>query len=217
MKIEQIELFIANFEHTITFYQNQLEWKLLDRNEEIARFQVGESVIVLHQDEESGHYYHFALNIPPNLFQSAKRWVHQRIALSTEDGDDEANFTEFKADAFYFEDPAGNIIEYIARYTTIPNAMEQEFSPQHVLGVSEIGVSSHEVKTVVEKIINMGIPTRNNEQVYESQFLNFMGEAADGNYIIVGPVGRRWIFSEKLGVAAPVIIHTDRGIFRYTA
>lgn len=217
MKITQIELFIANFKETIAFYENQLQWELMDITDKKAIFRIGESLLVLHQDEESKHYYHFALNIPPNLFQSAKHWVQQRVALSTEDGEDEANFTESKADAFYFEDPAGNIIEYIARHVTIPHAKEQEFTPQHLVGISEIGVSAGEMRPVLDKLVEMGIAPRNNQEIHDSTYLNFMGEREDGNYIIVGPVGRRWIFSDKLGKVTPVIIHTDRGVFRYPA
>ncbi len=215
MKITQVELFIANFEETISFYKDQLHWELLNTKDGKATFRVGESLLVLHQNEESKHYYHFAFNIPPNLFHSAKHWIQQRMTLLTEDGDDEADFTESKAKALYFEDPAGNIIEYIARSTT-PTALTYEFSPTQLVGISEIGVSTNDVKTVVEELMGMGIFPRNNENIYESQFLNFMGEAEEGNYIIVGPVGRRWIFSEKPGKETPTIIHTDRGIFRYS-
>ena len=216
MKIQQVELFIANFEHTLSFYRDQMEWNLLDVADGKATFQIGESLLVLHQDEESKHYYHFALNIPPNLFQSAKRWVQERVALSTEDGEDEADFTESKAKAFYFEDPAGNIIEYIARATTPTADNTQEFSPKHLVGISEIGVSASDMRTVLDELMEMGITPRNNQKIHEHTYLNFMGEAEDGNYIIVGPVGRRWIFSDKPGKVTPIIIRTDRGTFRYS-
>lgn len=216
MKITQVELFIKNYKETISFYEDQLHWELLDRADGKAAFRIGESLLVLHQDEESDNYYHFAFNIPPNLFQSAKQWVQERVDLSTEGGADEANFRESKADAFYFEDPSGNIIEYIARHATTPHAKEQEFTPKHLVGISEIGVSADEMRVVLDKLLDMGITPRNNEKMYASQFLNFMGEAEDGNYIIVGPVGRRWIFSDKPGKVTPVVIHTDRGIFRYS-
>ena len=173
-------------------------------------------LLVLHRGEESKHNYHFAINIPPNLFQSAKRWVQERVALSTEDGDDEADFTEFRARAFYFEDPAGNIIENIARSTTPIAENTLEFSLQNLIGISEIGVSASDMKPVLDELMAMGIHPRNNQEIHEHTCLNFMGEAEDGNYIIVGPVGRRWIFSDKSGREAPVIIKMDRGTFRYS-
>ena len=216
MKIRQVELFIANFEDTQSFYREQLEWNLLDASEGKVTFQIGESLLVLHQDEESRHYYHFAINIPPNLFQSAKHRVQERVALLTEDGDDEADFTESRAKAFYFADPAGNIIEYIARSTTPIAENTLEFSLQNLIGISEIGVSASDMRLVLDELMAMGIHPRNNQETHEHTYLNFMGEAEDGNYIIVGPVGRRWIFSDKPGREAPVIIKTDRGTFRYS-
>ncbi len=215
MKIKQVELFIGQFKETISFYKDQLHWEQVDTADGMAKFRIGESTLVLHEDEEAHNYYHFAINIPPNLFRSAKQWVQERVALSTEEGEDEANFTESKADSFYFEDPAGNILEYIARHATTPPAKEQEFTPEHLVGISEIGVSAQHMRDVLDQLIGMGIAPRKNQEIHDNTYLNFMGEAEDGNYILVGPVGRRWIFSDKVGMETPVIIHTDRGIFRY--
>ncbi|MGM9951027.1 MAG: hypothetical protein ACI33P_12920, partial [Lysinibacillus sp.] len=103
----------------------------------------------------------------------------------------------------------------IARATTPEAEHTQEFSPQHLVGISEIGVSADDMRTVLAELMEMGINPRNNQEIHEHTYLNFMGEAEDGNYILVGPVGRRWIFSDKPGKVAPVIIHTDRGTFRY--
>ena len=211
VKIEQIELYISNYEETVSFYKNILEFRCISENNIVANFQTGSSILTLHKDENNSYYYHFAFNIPPNLFNEAKKWIQQRISLATEDGEDEVHFVESKAKSFYFEDPAGNIVEYIARETTAP-ATEETFTPMHVVNISEIGLTSQDIKKNIEKIQKLGISSKNNEPISYDQYLNFMGEYEDGVYIIVAPVGRRWIFSDKKGIVAPLLIKTNRGV-----
>ena len=123
-------------------------------------------------------------------------------------------FVESKAKSFYFEDPAGNIVEYIARETTAP-ATEEIFTPMHVVNISEIGLTSQDTKKDIERIQKLGISSKNNEPISYDQYLNFMGDYEDGVYIIVAPVGRRWIFSNKKGIVAPIFIKTNRGIINH--
>ncbi|GLY11027.1 hypothetical protein ACP2W0_09185 [Pseudobacillus badius] len=214
MNIEQIELYIPNYEESVSFYKHVLAFDCVSETAETAHFQVGSSRFTLHRDEEHAYYYHFAFNIPPNLFSSAKQWIAKKVPLLTEDGADEIYFDGAKAHAFYFEDPAGNIVEYIARTETTPEAAADQFAPCHIAGVSEMGVPTNETKKQLDELLDLGIPPRNNEPLYYEKYLNFMGEYEDGNYLIIGPVGRRWIFSNKPGIIAPVIVKTDRGTIR---
>lgn len=215
VKIEQIELYISNYKETVSFYKNVLEFRCISENNIVTNFQTGSSILTLHKDENNSYYYHFAFNIPPNLFNEAKRWIQQRISLATEEGEDEVQFVESKAKSFYFEDPAGNIVEYIARETTAP-ATEEIFTPMHVVDISEIGLTSQDIKKDIERIQKLGISSKNNEPISYDQYLNFMGDYEDGVYIIVAPVGRRWIFSNKKGIVAPIFIKTNRGIINHS-
>ena len=215
VKIEQIELYISNYKETVSFYKNVLEFRCISENNIVTNFQTGSSVLTLHKAENHSYYYHFAFNIPPNLFNEAKRWIQQRISLATEEGEDEVQFVESKAKSFYFEDPAGNIVEYIARETTAP-ATEEIFTPMHVVDISEIGLTSQDIKKDIERIQKLGISSKNNEPISYDQYLNFMGDYEDGVYIIVAPVGRRWIFSNRKGIVAPIFIKTNRGIINHS-
>ncbi|MFO1443730.1 hypothetical protein KDN24_11010 [Bacillus sp. Bva_UNVM-123] len=39
-----------------------------------------------------------------------------------------------------------------------------------------------------------------------------MGNYEDGSFILLGPPGRRWLFSTKEAVVSPVTIYTNQGI-----
>lgn len=213
MRIHEVEIYVSNYAETVSFYKNILMFDCLTETADTSNFRVGNSIFTLHKEEKHAYYYHFAFNIPPNLFYSAKKWVQEKIALSTEGGEDEADFSESKAKSFYFEDPAGNIVEYIARYETTPKAVEQEFNPQHVLEISEIGLPTTNVAKCVEELQSLGIHRRSSSPI-KNNMLTFLGEYKDGVYIIVAPIGRRWIFSNKLAIATPIIIHTNHGIVK---
>jgi len=213
MRINEIELYIPNYEETVSFYKNVLMFECLTETAETTNFRVGNSIFTLHKEETHTYYYHVAFNIPPNLFYSAKQWVQEKIQLSTEDGEDEAHFSTSKAKSFYFEDPAGNIVEYIARYETTPEALEQEFNPHHVLEISEIGLPTTNVAKCVEELQSLGIQRKSNTPIVNNT-LTFLGEYEDGVYIIAVPIGRRWIFSDKLSITTPIIIHTNHGIVK---
>ncbi|MBA4538673.1 hypothetical protein H1Z61_16465 [Bacillus aquiflavi] len=213
MKIEQLEIFISNFKETVSFYKDMMQFESLSMTSKTASFQAGESIFTIHQNEEDRYYYHFAFNIPANFFKQAKAWIKERVPLLTEDGVDEVDFKYVKANALYFEDPAGNIVEFIARRETSPPATDSIFSSKHILGVSEIGISANEIKHYADQLIEMGIPQRDNRPL-SNKNLNFMGEYEDGVFIILGPIGRRWLFSHKTGMDTPVIIKTNRGTIK---
>ena len=54
---------------------------------------------------------HWALNVPPQRFEEAVRHAAERVQLLEED----VPFPNWRARAAYFYDPAGNIVELIAR------------------------------------------------------------------------------------------------------
>ena len=214
MKIMQIDLWISNYEETVAFYQHTLELPLKSWNETEATFQIGNSVLKLIKDLEArNYYYHFAFNIHANMFQKAKSWLQERVTLSTEDGEDEVEFAgRFKATSCYFEDPAGNIVEYIARDGIAPSSESTHFSTRNVIEISEIGLTTKNILNSAEQILHLGILPQDGKIVDEVDYLNFMGEQEDGAYILLGPVGRTWFFSHKKSIESPVTIYTDRGI-----
>lgn len=212
MKIEKIELQISNFIESVTFYKNTLGLTCLDEDSNTAIFQVGESQLVLHKNETRSHYYHFALNIPSNMFKVAKAWLASRVPLLKENSQDEIHFNQrTQAYACYFEDPAGNIVEFIARTETSPASSDLDFSTKNILSISEINLSTDQILKFIQDMKDIGIPVRDEEAISYTS-INFMGEYEDGAFILLGPLNRRWIFSHKLSISSPVIIHTNRGV-----
>jgi catechol-2,3-dioxygenase len=91
------------------------------------------------QDVEGEPYYHFAFDIPSNQFAEAKRWIKSKTELLTEEGADEIDFKYSVAKSFYFEDPSGNILEFIARLKDNPPS-DRPFSSASIQKISEMSL-----------------------------------------------------------------------------
>lgn len=96
--------------------------------------------------------YHFAFDIPHNQFEAAHAWLLARVPLLKQGAvQDTFHFEAWNAHACYFADPAGNILELIARHN-LGNASDQPFGPQAFLRVSEIGVPGPTVAQVAHAL-----------------------------------------------------------------
>ncbi len=206
--IEQITLHTADTHTMYTFYIQLLGEELVTKQDEAFTITLGTSQIqFIPAAEGSVPFYHFAINIAANHFTDAKRWLSGFGELLTEQGKDEAYFDFFDAYACYIEDPAGNILELISRQQAAP-VIEAPFSPQQLLSVGEINVTTSNVGQAARLLHDAHIPVQLAE-IEDSQ-LNFVGAAADV-YLLLGPAGRRWLFSERVAELHPLSIQMSNG------
>lgn len=181
------------------FYQNILEMPVIDEGVDSFTLQIGRSSLTF-KESRLPAAYHFAINIPGNHMAEAKKWLQTRVELSQEDGNDEMYYKSFDADAIYFDDPAGNVVEFIGRRTKYS---EGDFMINSLLDISEMSITTPYVPEVAEKLQEVGVTSRNNKTI-EPDSLNFLGK--DDAYIILVPPNRRWYFSEKVSETYPLEI-----------
>ena len=193
MKIREIELETHKLEALLEFYQNTLGLTVLNRSERAFSVQVGRSVLrFLKTDSGEEPYYHFAFNIPENQLPEAQQWLEKRGELMPYEGKVVVDFPNWNAHSVYFYDPAGNVVELIARHD-LRNATTVPFGPQSLLGVSEIGLPVEEVtKTteLVQKALGLGF-FRN----YQSDTFNALGD--DEGLLLIVSQNRHWFPTEK--------------------
>ncbi len=134
-------------------------------------------------------FYHFAFNIPENKLSSARHWLTSRGVelLKNPDDRDEHHFASWNAHAIYFFDPAGNIVEFIARHG-LKNSTEGDFSPADILYASEIGVVVDDVKAAAAAIqAQLGLTPFANPP-----FDTFAALGDDHRLLIMVRRGRAW-------------------------
>lgn len=215
MIIQKVSLYSSNLEETKNFYVGKLGFGLLNKSINSFEIAVGTSILEFKEYVGEGKpFYHFALNVPGNLFREAKKWIMQLVSLNNdEEGNDEVHFESAKAFSCYFEDPSGNIVELISRYGSSPQTnLTEPFSAKNLLNISEINVTTDDVLNVGSELQQYGI-VLTDEEPLEPNALNFLGEREDGAFFLLAPTKRIWYFSAKEAVSYPLMIELKDGRF----
>ncbi|WP_210468494.1 glyoxalase [Sporosarcina sp. 6E9] len=187
-----------------SFYQNILEMHLIEDGIERFTLQIGSSTLTFKASHLPASY-HFAFNIPGTHMAEAKKWLQARVELNHEDGNDEIYYKRFDADAVYFDDPAGNVVEFIGRRSKVGVG---HFTSNSLMNISEMSITTSFVSDVAMKLKEAGVTSRNNVPI-EPDSLNFLGE--DDTLIILVPPKRRWYFSDKFSEVYPLKIELVNG------
>lgn len=189
------------------FYEGLLGFELVSRTAEQVAFRCGASVLEFVQGEPA--YYHFAFNIPPDLLEQASDWlVAHDISLQPFEGNRVVPFPNWDARAVYFYDPAGNILEFIAR-NRIPQSDKTAFGIADVIGISEIGFASFAHDKTVAALRDLGIPAFGGS----TAIFSALGDD-DGLFILVDAAHKAWI--PNMEPALPFPFETILGIAEET-
>ncbi|MCM3217018.1 hypothetical protein ABER75_03925 [Niallia taxi] len=208
MEIKSLRISSNKLVETRIFYTKTLGFTLVNEDEYSFQIRVGSSKLTFtNQDSNNNPFYHFAFNIPSNKYSEAKQWTKDRVNLLIENGEDEVDFSHLPAHAFYFYDPSGNIVEFIARYG-INQESEHPFTPDSILNISEIGLIVEDAVNIGNKMIQNKIYERDKKTI-SNHYLNFMGIKSKGIFVILAQPGRKWLFSEKYSAIFPLEIELD--------
>ena len=137
--------------------------------------------------------YHFAFNIPSDQIESACRWLRARVpVLRGDDGREIVRFESWNASAVYFHDPAGNIVEFIARHD-LSHQTDGDFRMDNVLSVSEIGIAVPESLGVLEAAeqVSRTLGLRPYRPIGD----DFAALGTEHGLLILVPEGRPWFMS----------------------
>ncbi|WP_171056274.1 VOC family protein [Paenibacillus sinopodophylli] len=201
MIIEKLLLHTASVSALLPFYKDVLGLPVIRSGAEGFTVQAGWSELTFRELEQLPaveHYYHFAFTIPENKLPEAKRWIEALTQLGTEAGQDISYSEAWNSHSVYFEDPAGNILELIARHT-MNNAVSHPFDPKRdILCISEIGVPTAQVPAAVERLAELGLLT------YKTRNESFNPVGDDNGLLMVVETGRRWHFTAKSAECFPV-------------
>jgi catechol-2,3-dioxygenase len=189
MKILELKLPVNNLDAQRSFYESKLGLLVDQPSRDELVVQAGYSRLVFEKAPIGWQgSYHFAFNIPENQLDVAKAWVSERVPLlKSADGADSFHSEGWNSDGIYFCDPAGNILELIARHM-LDNAQHGDFSDRNILSVSEIGLAAENVPALVAQVCEkLGLT------VYDGAGSDTFSAAGDENGLfVVVRQGRKW-------------------------
>jgi catechol-2,3-dioxygenase len=140
MKLEHIQIQSNNIQQTALFYQDVLELPIIEKKTNSITIKAGNSLLEFVENATFKSIYHFAFNIPENKLDEAIQWCKSKVDLIViEDENVITNFENWNANAVYFYDNNGNLLEFIARHD-LENSQTETFSSKSILNISEIGI-----------------------------------------------------------------------------
>jgi catechol 2,3-dioxygenase-like lactoylglutathione lyase family enzyme len=192
MRITTLILQTSKLHELTHFYATILALPVTLNGDSDITIKTGSTELVFKQVSAAGPFYHFAINIPANKIEEARNWLTGRVALTwiEQYKSDIADFVNWHARSVYFFDPAGNIIELIARFD-LDNKTDEPFSPAQLLSVSEAGlvVKEEELEKITETLLQQYQLAYFDKQPPLPQF-KAIGDD-EGLFIIV-PENRNW-------------------------
>jgi hypothetical protein len=140
----------------------------------------------------------------PTAPVGAADWLAARTPLLEEDGQQQFRYEFLNATAVYATDPAGNVLELLARDGRAGQA--EPFGPDSLLDVGEIGVVTDDVRGAATKLGTVfDLPGSPNE---DGTFAYLGGDA--GAFVLVAP-GRPWFPTDQPAAPAPLTVVAEGG------
>jgi hypothetical protein len=146
--------------------------------------------------EPGGAFYHFALLVPGDRFPAALQWTRGRVELLG----DVFEFENWDAEAVYFHDRAGSIVELIAHHGLEENGRAGAFAADELVGFSELGIVGDPPR-LLQQLETEGLELWSGT-VDEPDRLAFVGEK--GRTLIIAPPGRGWLPTDRPAEPHPV-------------
>ncbi|MFL5629612.1 MAG: VOC family protein [Ktedonobacteraceae bacterium] len=197
----ELRLQTADVAQQKQFYVNELGFALLDEAPNSITLHAGATRLIFEQAEQATKpFYHFAFNIPENQLASAKAWLAVRGVPPSQSHPDDWYSVSWNSHALYFYDPAGNIVEFIARHN-LHNATARSFTAQDIVSVSEIGLVVDNVAAMVRALQStLGL------EIYQNMAENFAPLGDEHGLFIVVKRGRTWLASNKHSAVYPTTV-----------
>lgn len=208
MKIKTLLLYTADLQKQKDFYTEVLNLLLLKETSDSFTVQVGSSALTFQAHAEppaEKHYYHFAFNIPANQIKEGLAWLKNKGIEIIKDGDNEIiDFKNWNAEAVYFFDPAGNILELIAR-KKLDNASDQAFGAPSILNISEIGWPVENVRKTFDYV-----NAKYQMERYSGDLQRFCAAGdEEGLFILVDEAQKLWYPTEIPAKHFPWIVNGE--------
>ncbi|MVT12621.1 VOC family protein [Chitinophaga tropicalis] len=190
MRIKRIELLTNDIIQTKLFYTRTLQFSIQYETNNSISFKTGASILTFRQDNSIlSPVYHFAFNIPHNQLEEAIIWMTGKAELLSVTSESKtADFSHWNANAVYFSDNSGNILELIARHD-LDNGSDTPFSSDSIQCISEIGIAVDNVPLFMDCAIkDHGLNIFSKQQPQEK----FAALGDDNGLLIIAETDRNW-------------------------
>lgn len=186
MRFREVVIASPDPAEAVRFYRDRLGLRA-----ETDQVVVGESVLRFADGIPSAPY-HLAFNIPCNQIRDAKAWLEERVPVL---GGEIFDFDFWNAEATYFKDLDGNILELIARHN-LGNPTESPFDANGILGICEFRLPVADPPAAIE-MLERDLAL----SVYSGDRDSFTAVGDEHALFIVVRPGRHWFPTDRPAAA----------------
>lgn len=147
--LRRLGLVANNLDEQAAFYRDVLRLPVTLPDGDTLRVTAGTSILEFRRAPGVVKpFYHFAFTIPENQLAAGMAWLEPRCPILPirDTAEKVMHFRGWNADSFYFNDPAGNILEFIVHHD-LDNGTSKPFTEEHLLRICEIGIVVPDVPT----------------------------------------------------------------------
>jgi catechol-2,3-dioxygenase len=196
MQIQHITVYSASLQSQIAFYQ-RLQLPIIEMSDHQFTLQIGHSRLTFRQAQDNErHVHHIAFNISEHLYEQAIAWAQARVDLLPYEGSVRVDFTDshWNAHSLYFADPAGNILEFIARHNLRESTPATNFDQGQIKGISEIGLAAPDASVIATALTEtLGIPVFSGDP-----HGSFCALGDDEGLLLAVQAGRMWMPTDNV-------------------
>jgi hypothetical protein len=198
MEIQRLILQTSALKELTAFYSDLMELPVRSVGKNEIRIKTCNTELIFKETVRSDPFYHFAINIPANKIEEAKAWLNDRrtdLLWIEQYKSDIADFTGWHAKSVYFYDPAGNILELIARFD-LDNKTDEPFSSKQFLSISEVGLVFKEGE-FEKRTADLLQQYQLSHFAKQPPLRHFRAIGDDEGLFIVVPENRNWFPTDK--------------------
>ncbi|WP_412028638.1 VOC family protein [Deinococcus yunweiensis] len=205
MHLDHLTLHAKDLNAQRNFYAGTLGLEIAVHTPQQLTIRAGTSRLTFLHDPAHTAVSHLAFDIPRTLVHAAQAWLEARLPLLP-DADGHTRFEpneRWNTTNMYFADPAGNIVEFIARHDC-PHDHAGPFDASHVLHLSEYGLVVDDVPDTVR-----WLGKTHGLHPFNGQSSTFTAVGNHDGMLIVVPARRGWMPTGQPAVAAPFEVVWD--------
>lgn len=188
MQITNLSVHVRNVLEAGEFYAGVLGLDIVAHESNVVVVTLGTTRLELIEDPAADGDHHFAITIPSNKFDNAKRWIQQRtVLLKTSETDEFECPPAWNSHSLYFTGHDRSVLELIIR-RDLDNSAAGPFTSADLLCISEVGVAVTDIPAAVATLTG----DTKNVPYGDAQDRAFVPVGdVNGMLILVAP-GRTW-------------------------
>lgn len=206
MRITGVATTVTDLDEAERFWRHVLRLPV-DRVDGALHVSVGTTSLTLQVAPDGRATDHLALAVPADAFEAARRWLTERTALLDRDGQDEFDGPPgWDSRSVYFAGPSGAVLELIARRRLPDRTGSAPFGPEHLLGISEVGIAVSDVPAAVRTLA----ATAGLTPFAGTEGPDFAAVGDDHGLLVLAEEGRPWLPTrDRRATAAPLTLRVD--------